>query len=64
MKLEKQRSAAMDKILNKLRTAQLKAQDMRNSMADSSAHPTMGTSRKPSFFCMFPIPEKAKKRWT
>lgn len=39
MKLEKKRSSAMDKILNKLRLAQMKAQDMRNSMLGSQANP-------------------------
>ncbi|MCD7460599.1 hypothetical protein HAX54_043876 [Datura stramonium] len=35
MKLEKRRSASMDKILNKLRHAQLKAQDMRRATSES-----------------------------
>ncbi|OMO56665.1 hypothetical protein CCACVL1_26374 [Corchorus capsularis] len=33
MKLEKKRSASMDKILSKLRMAQMKAQEMRSSMS-------------------------------
>uniref|UniRef100_A0A5B6ZR65 Remorin C-terminal domain-containing protein n=1 Tax=Davidia involucrata TaxID=16924 RepID=A0A5B6ZR65_DAVIN len=37
MKLEKKRSASMDKILNKLRIAQMKAQEMRSSISDSHA---------------------------
>ncbi|CAN4082907.1 unnamed protein product [Withania somnifera] len=35
VKLEKRRSASMDKILNKLRHAQLKAQDMRRATSES-----------------------------
>ncbi|KAG5623945.1 hypothetical protein H5410_009163 [Solanum commersonii] len=35
MKLEKRRSASMDKILNKLRHAQVKAQDMRRATSES-----------------------------
>ncbi|KAF3639450.1 putative MAP kinase kinase kinase mkh1-like isoform 1 [Capsicum annuum] len=35
MKLEKKRSASMDKIVNKLRHAQLKAQDMRRATSES-----------------------------
>lgn len=35
MKLEKKKSASMDKILNKLQTAKLKAQEMRRSSVSS-----------------------------
>lgn len=35
MKLEKKRTASMDKILNKLRIAQTRAHDMRQSMTDN-----------------------------
>ncbi|KAK4367747.1 hypothetical protein RND71_011539 [Anisodus tanguticus] len=37
MKLEKRRSASMDKITNKLRHAQLKAQDMRRATSESQS---------------------------
>lgn len=50
MKLEKKRSASMDKILNKLRAAEMKAQEMRNSITDSQAHRSPRPSRK-SFLC-------------
>ncbi|KAG2242983.1 hypothetical protein Bca4012_015757 [Brassica carinata] len=38
VKLEKKKSASMDKILNKLQTAKLKAQEMRRSTVSSSDH--------------------------
>lgn len=38
MKLEKKRSSSMDKILNKFRAAQMKAQEMRNSISENEAH--------------------------
>ncbi|KZV54576.1 hypothetical protein F511_01374 [Dorcoceras hygrometricum] len=38
MKLEKKRSSSMDKIMNKLRYAQKKAQDMRSSVITNQAH--------------------------
>ncbi|KAA3488799.1 Remorin family protein isoform 1 [Gossypium australe] len=38
MKLEKKRSSSMDKIMNKLRSAQKRAQDMRSSMLANQAH--------------------------
>ncbi|KAK4346492.1 hypothetical protein RND71_032831 [Anisodus tanguticus] len=38
MKLEKRRSASMDKIMNKLRHAQVKAQDMRSTTSESQPH--------------------------
>ncbi|THG00096.1 hypothetical protein TEA_012392 [Camellia sinensis var. sinensis] len=50
MKLEKKRSASMDKILNKLRIAQMKAQEMRSSKSDSSAQLVAKTSHKVVFF--------------
>ncbi|KAK6924056.1 Remorin, C-terminal [Dillenia turbinata] len=37
VKLEKERSSSMDKILNKLNLAELKAQDMRNSLSATQA---------------------------
>ncbi|XP_050208273.1 uncharacterized protein LOC126657608 [Mercurialis annua] len=37
MKLEKKRSSSMDKILNKLRTAQIKAQEMRSSQSTTTS---------------------------
>ncbi|KVI09044.1 Remorin, C-terminal [Cynara cardunculus var. scolymus] len=43
MKLEKKKSASMDRIMKKLRLAQMKAQEMRKTMARSEAP---GTSRK------------------
>lgn len=46
MKLEKKRSASMDKILNKLRAAEMKAQEMRNSTTDSQAHWSLRRTRK------------------
>ncbi|TYI82414.1 hypothetical protein E1A91_D05G219000v1 [Gossypium mustelinum] len=44
MKLEKKRSSSMDKIMNKLRSAQKRAQDMRNSMLANQAHQVTKTS--------------------
>ncbi|XAR57791.1 hypothetical protein NMG60_11026056 [Bertholletia excelsa] len=41
MKLEKKRSASMDKILSKLRLSQIKAQEMRNSMSDNTSPPPL-----------------------
>ncbi|XP_020275465.1 uncharacterized protein LOC109849979 isoform X2 [Asparagus officinalis] len=46
MELEKQRSSSMDKILNKLRSAQRKAEDMRNAVRDGHAHRTRRKHRK------------------
>ncbi|XP_052205837.1 uncharacterized protein LOC127810403 isoform X2 [Diospyros lotus] len=46
MKLEKRRSASMDKILNKLRVAETKAQEMRNSMAERCEDPAPRSSHK------------------
>ncbi|KAK1280150.1 hypothetical protein QJS04_geneDACA020688 [Acorus gramineus] len=44
MKLEKKRSSSMDKILNKLRSAQRKAQAMRNIVSSSQANQVVRTS--------------------
>ncbi|KAK4416193.1 hypothetical protein Salat_2444800 [Sesamum alatum] len=49
MKLEKKRSASLDKITNKLRAAQMKAQAMRNLLSDRA--PT--TSHKGISFCIY-----------
>nr|GEZ72070.1 hypothetical protein [Tanacetum cinerariifolium] len=46
MKLEKKKSASMDKILNKHRAAQMKAQEMRRNMSESAAGHAPRTSRK------------------
>ncbi|XP_017983682.1 PREDICTED: uncharacterized protein LOC18611132 [Theobroma cacao] len=50
MKLEKKRSASMDKILSKLRMAQMKAQEMRSSMPAKENEQIPKTSQKVSFF--------------
>ncbi|KAL4649630.1 hypothetical protein ACB092_01G028000 [Castanea dentata] len=42
MKLEKKRSSSMDKIMNKLRSAQMRAQEMRRSMLANQAHKLPG----------------------
>lgn len=46
MKLEKKRASSMDKIMNKLRFAQKKAQEMRGSVLDNQAHQVARTSHK------------------
>lgn len=46
MKLEKKRSSSMDKIMNKLKSAQKRAQEMRSSMLASRAHQVARTSHK------------------
>ncbi|XP_022895211.1 uncharacterized protein LOC111409390 [Olea europaea var. sylvestris] len=46
MKLEKKRSSSMDKIMNKLRSAQKKAQEMRSSALANQANPVAKTSSK------------------
>lgn len=51
MKLEKKRSASMDKISNKLRAAQTKAQGMRDSL--SSVSDQSPTSRKRISCCLY-----------
>ncbi|XWS33607.1 hypothetical protein CRYUN_Cryun22dG0097600 [Craigia yunnanensis] len=50
MKLEKKRSASMDKILSKLRMAQMKAQEMRNSISGKEDEQIPETSQKVTFF--------------
>ncbi|OMP02001.1 hypothetical protein COLO4_11421 [Corchorus olitorius] len=50
MKLEKKRSASMDKILSKLRMAQMKAQEMRNSMSGKEEEQIPKASNKVTFF--------------
>ncbi|KAK8517535.1 hypothetical protein V6N13_127705 [Hibiscus sabdariffa] len=50
MKLEKKRSASMDKILKKLRTSQIKAQEMRNSVSGKEEEQIPKTSAKFTFF--------------
>ncbi|MBA0863587.1 hypothetical protein Goshw_023310 [Gossypium schwendimanii] len=50
MKLEKKRSASMDKILRKLRTAQVKAQEMRSSISGKEDEQIPKTSPKFTFF--------------
>lgn len=52
VKLEKKRSASMDKILNKLRTAQMKAQEMR-SIVSGNHEPKQRSPRKASRKVMF-----------
>ncbi|XP_027094955.1 uncharacterized protein [Coffea arabica] len=46
MKLEKKRSSSMDKIMNKLRSAQKKAQVMRSSVLPNQSHQVARTSHK------------------
>lgn len=46
MKLEKKRASSMDKIMNKLRLAQKKAQEMRSSALANQAHQVTRTSHK------------------
>ncbi|KAM7507105.1 hypothetical protein LguiA_017558 [Lonicera macranthoides] len=46
MKLEKKRLASMDKILKKLRAAQMKAQEVRRVISESPAHRARRTSHK------------------
>jgi len=53
MRLEKERSSSMDKILNKLRSAQKKAEDKRRAVRAtlaSEARQSERTRRKASFF--------------
>ncbi|KAG2663657.1 hypothetical protein I3843_16G044200 [Carya illinoinensis] len=51
MKLEKKRSSSMDKIMNKLRSAQKRAQVMRSSVLASQANQVTRTSHKALPFC-------------
>lgn len=46
MKLEKKRASSMDKIMNKLKFAQKKAQEMRSSVSVDQAHQVARTSHK------------------
>ncbi|OVA15668.1 Remorin [Macleaya cordata] len=46
MKLEKKRSSSMDKIMHKLRSAQRKAQDMRNSVSSKQTRQVARTTGK------------------
>lgn len=50
MKLEKKRSSSMDKILGKLRSAQKKAQEMRNAATDDQTHQVVRSAKKVSNF--------------
>ncbi|XP_039020590.1 uncharacterized protein LOC120152439 [Hibiscus syriacus] len=50
MKLEKKRSASLDKILRKLRTSQIKAQEMRNSISNKEDEQIPRASAKFTFF--------------
>ncbi|KAK6923041.1 Remorin, C-terminal [Dillenia turbinata] len=50
VKLEKERSSSMDKILNKLKLAELKAQDMRNSLSATQASRAPRTNKILSFY--------------
>ncbi|KAL2346413.1 hypothetical protein Fmac_000413 [Flemingia macrophylla] len=49
MKLEKRRASSMDKIMNKLRLAHRKAQEMRSSVPHNQTDPAAKTSHKASF---------------
>ncbi|CAI9758807.1 unnamed protein product [Fraxinus pennsylvanica] len=53
VKLEKKRSASMDKILNKLKTAQMKAQFMRNSLSKNHARQAPRASNRRFLFCTY-----------
>ncbi|XP_027333548.1 uncharacterized protein LOC113848292 [Abrus precatorius] len=50
MKLEKKRASSMDKIMNKLRLAQKKAQEMRSSVLTNQAHQVATTPHKAILF--------------
>lgn len=50
MKLEKERSYSTDKILNKLKLAQMKAQEMRISISAKQGQQLPKTARKAAFF--------------
>lgn len=51
MKLEKKRSSSMDKIINKLRAAQKKAQDMREVVVSDQDHSVKRSAGKSSRLC-------------
>nr|GMD28675.1 uncharacterized protein LOC109153143 isoform X1 [Ipomoea batatas]GMD79043.1 uncharacterized protein LOC109153143 isoform X1 [Ipomoea batatas]GME01706.1 uncharacterized protein LOC109153143 isoform X1 [Ipomoea batatas]GME12497.1 uncharacterized protein LOC109153143 isoform X1 [Ipomoea batatas] len=50
MKLQKKRSSSMDKIMNKLRSAQKKAQEMRSSALARQSHDVVRISHRALFF--------------
>ncbi|KAL1315626.1 hypothetical protein AAHE18_16G272400 [Arachis hypogaea] len=50
MKLEKKRASSMDKIMNKLRVAQKKAQEMRSSVSTNQPHQVVRTSHRALLF--------------
>ncbi|XP_027355290.1 uncharacterized protein LOC113865117 isoform X2 [Abrus precatorius] len=50
MKLEKRRASSMDKIMNKLRLAQKKAEEMRTSVSPNQTNGVVRTSHKASSF--------------
>lgn len=50
MKLEKERSSSMEKILIKLRSAEKKAKEMRNAASANQAQDISQTPRKASYF--------------
>lgn len=50
MKLEKKRALSMDKIMNKLRLAQKKAQEMRSSVTADQPHQVARTPHKAILF--------------
>nr|GMD96333.1 Remorin, C-terminal protein [Ipomoea batatas] len=50
MKLQKKRSSSMDKIMNKLRSAQKKAQEMRSSAVARQSHDVVRISHRALFF--------------
>lgn len=50
MKLEKKRSTSMEKILNRLKSAQRKAQDMRSSVVDTQVCMVPRTGQRVSYF--------------
>ncbi|KAK7376904.1 hypothetical protein VNO80_02323 [Phaseolus coccineus] len=50
MKLEKKRASSMDKIMNKLRLAQKKAQEMRSSVSTNQGHQVARTPHKAILF--------------
>ncbi|KAJ6404882.1 hypothetical protein OIU84_012953 [Salix udensis] len=51
MKLEKKRSSSMDRIMDKLRSAQKRAQEMRSSVLANQAHQVSTNSRKAISLC-------------
>uniref|UniRef100_A0A6N2MJU4 Remorin C-terminal domain-containing protein n=1 Tax=Salix viminalis TaxID=40686 RepID=A0A6N2MJU4_SALVM len=51
MKLEKKRSSSMDRIMDKLRSAQKRAQEMRSSVLANQSHQVSTNSRKAISLC-------------